>query len=470
MKNLLLLFLMVSSTFGFGQTTFNFRSHDFVDLEAYSDRFVDFIITNNGAKKEYMLSVKKPNDVIYIVTGQSMEKDSSIVVRFQVNPKKKGKFKYEIDVFTSDKIEARQITLSGNLMDEPKDNFTAYQNCPSFVQWGAGEDLTAFLLTVVTIDKDTKEPLGKSYVTLIQNGKTIDTYRTKKDGKIIEKVPLGYSYFYAKHEGYYPTELGTYINFQRDYVVMELEKDMTESVIIDEPIVAVEDSIVQEPIVIEEPIVELEEELEKEIILPKEAPVELSKLDPKDFSDDNFKPVNVTFVLDVSSSMRQADKIELMKFTLYDMVAMLRPQDEISLVTYANDARVILKPTPGNDKTKATETVEKLKASGMTAGGAGIKLGYKQNKKGFIEGGVNHIIVITDGAFNRNSDDYLRYVKRFKKKGINLSIVGVKNKEKDAIEMTEAAEKGGGRYVPIHKLADAKNNLKQEIRLISFRF
>ena len=96
--------------------------------------------------------------------------------------------------------------------------------------------------------------------------------------------------------------------------------------------------------------------------------------------------------------------------------------------------------------------------------------GYKQNKKGFIEGGVNHIIVITDGAFNRNSDDYLRYVKRFKKKGINLSIVGVKNKEKDAIEMTEAAEKGGGRYVPIHKLADAKNNLKQEIRLISFRF
>ena len=215
MKNLLLLFLMASSTFGFGQTTFNFRSHDFVDLEAYSDRFVDLIITNNGAKKEYMLSVKKPNDVIYIVTGQSMEKDSSIVVRFQVNPKKKGKFKYEIDVFTSDKNEARQITLSGNLMDEPKDNFTAYQNCPSFVQWGAGEDLTAFLLTVVTIDKDTKEPLGKSYVTLIQNGKTIDTYRTKKDGKIIEKVPLGYSYFYAKHEGYYPTELGTYNFTQR---------------------------------------------------------------------------------------------------------------------------------------------------------------------------------------------------------------------------------------------------------------
>ena len=472
MKNLLLLILMVSTSPVFGQTTFNFKSHDFGDLEAYSDRFIDLVITNNGAKKEYLLSVKKPNEVVYIVNGQFMEKDSSIVVRLQVNPKNKGKFKYEIDVFTSDKNEARKITLSGDLMDDPKDNYSAFQNCPSFGQRSAGVDPTAFELTVVTIDKETKAPLGKSYVTLIQNGKTVDTYRTKKDGKIIEKVPLGYSYFYAKHEGYYPTELGTYINFQRDYIVLELEKDKSIPVIVEEPIVVVPDVTIDEPvvIVIEEPEIKLEEELEEAVILPKEAPVELSKLDPKDFSNENFKPVNVTFVLDVSASMRQADKIELMKFALYDMVDMLRPQDEISLVTYANEARVILRPTSGDEKATASEKVEKLKASGMTAGGAGIKLGYKQNKKGFIEGGVNHVIVITDGAFNRNSDDYLRYVKRFKKKGINLSIVGIKNKDKDAAEMAEAAEKGGGRYVPIHKLADAKNNLKQEIRLISFRF
>ncbi len=455
------------------QTTFNFKSHDFGELEGYSVRFVDLVITNNGPKKEYLLSVKKPMEVVYIVNGQFMEQDSSITIRLQVNPKKKGNFKYVVEVFTSDRQEAQDIILKGSL-NEISSNDNSFQNCPSFGQRPAGSDPTAFELTVVTIDKESKTPLGKSTVTLLQNGKTIGAYRTKKDGKIKEKVPLGYSYFYATHDGYFPAELGTYINFKRNYIVMELEKDQTiVEPIPDEPVVVIMEEPIEEDtllIVIEEHEIELDKELEEEIIIPEEAPVELTQLDPNDFSEENFKPINITFVLDVSSSMNQADKIELMKFALYDMVDMLRPQDEISLVTYANDARVILSPTTGDDKATAREKVEKLRASGRTAGGAGIKLGYKQNKKAFIEGGINHVIVITDGAFNRNSKDYLRYVKRFKKKGINLSIVGIKNKANDAEKMAESAEKGGGSYIPINKLADAKNNLKQAIRLISFRF
>ncbi len=476
MKILLIFLGICFSTWSFTQTTLSFRSHDFGELEAYSERFVDLIITNKGTKKEYLLSVKKPMDVVYIVNGQFMERDSSIVVRFQVNPKKKGKFKYEIDVFTSDRNEPIKVTLSGELNELPQNSSASLQNCPSFGQRAAGVDPTAFVLTIVTIDKETKAPLAKSSVTLIQNGRTVDTYRTKNNGQVVEKVPLGYSYFYANHEGYYPAELGTYINFQRNYIVMELEADKRIVVPVEKPIAVIKNEPVkvekEEPIeiVIEEPNKPIEVVLAEEVIIPKEAPVELAKLDPNDFSDQNFRPVNVTFVLDVSSSMNQADKIELMKFALYDMVEMLRSQDVISLVTYANDARVILPKTIGSDKAEANEKVGKLRASGLTAGGAGIKLGYKQNKKGFIEGGVNQVIVITDGAFNRNSDDYLRYVKRFKKQGINLSIVGIKNSEKDAVEMEEAAKKGGGRYVPIMKLSDAKNNLKQEIRLVSFKY
>jgi Ca-activated chloride channel family protein len=149
---------------------------------------------------------------------------------------------------------------------------------------------------------------------------------------------------------------------------------------------------------------------------------------------------------------------------------MMRPQDKISLVTYSTQARVLLDAAKGNEKTEANEKVEELKASGMTAGGEGIKLGYKQNLKSYLDGGVNQVIVITDGAFNRNSDDYMKYVRKYQKKGVNLSIVGVKNSENDAVKMTEAAEKGGGHYIPIQKLADAKNNLKQEIRILSYKY
>jgi|TARA_R110000737_G_scaffold350741_2_gene390675 Ca-activated chloride channel family protein len=476
MKNILLFLFITSFSFLFGQTEFSTRSHDFGELEEYSDRFVDIKITNKGIKKEYILSVKKPADVVYIVNGQFMDKDSSLIVRLQVNPKEKGRFNYSIDIFTSDKNEATKIVLKGNLLNPPRENLSAFQSCPTFGQRSSSNPLD-FELTVVTIDKETKEPLSKSLVTLLQNGRAIGAYKTNRSGKIVEKTPLGYTYFYGKHEGYYPVEYGTYVNFKRNYIVLELEKDKTIPVEIPDIPIEIAELPKEEPVEVEEPkkpskeiVIEIEKELEQEVVLPKEAPVELAKLDPNDFSNENFKPVNVVFVLDISSSMNQGDKIELMKFALYEMVDMMRPQDKISLVTYSTQARVLLDAAKGNEKTEANEKVEELKASGMTAGGEGIKLGYKQNLKSYLDGGVNQVIVITDGAFNRNSDDYMKYVRKYQKKGVNLSIVGVKNSENDAVKMTEAAEKGGGHYIPIQKLADAKNNLKQEIRILSYKY
>ena len=467
MKSIILFLFIFSSGLIYSQTEFSTRLHDFGDLEDYSDRFVDIKITNKGVKKEYNLSVKKPSEVVYIVSGQFMEKDSSLIVRLQVNPKEKGRFNYTVEIYTSDRNEATKVVLKGSIVNSPRDNTSAFQSCPTFGERSSGNPLD-FQLTVITIDKETKEPLTKSAVTLLQNGRAIGAYKTNRFGEIKEKVPLGYTYFYGKHEGYYPVEYGTYVNFKRNYLVLELEKDKRtpEPILVPDLPIEITEPPKEEP---KEIAIEMEKELDKEVVIPKEAPLELAKLDPNDFSDKNFKPVNVVFVLDVSSSMNQGDKIELMKFALYEMVKMLRPQDKISLVTYSNQARVLLNAAKGNEKVEANEKVEGLKASGMTAGGVGIKLGYKQNLKSYLDGGVNQVIVITDGAFNRNSDDYLRYVRRYKKQGVNLSIVGIKNAEKDEIKMTEAAEKGGGHYIPIQKLADAQNNLKQEIRILSYK-
>jgi Ca-activated chloride channel family protein len=201
----------------------------------------------------------------------------------------------------------------------------------------------------------------------------------------------------------------------------------------------------------------------------EEAPVEFSSLAPDDFSAENFNPINVVFVLDVSSSMQQGDRIELMKYSLFQLMEMLRPTDKLGIVTFSSDSRVVLAPNNCDNKEAIQKVIENLKASGLTAGGEGIKLGYKQALKGFIPGGTNQIIVITDGAFNRNSDDYKKYVKKYKKKGINMSVVGIKIKDVDQVKMTEAAEVGGGRLVPIMKLADAQSNLKQEIRFAAFK-
>ncbi len=79
------------------------------------------------------------------------------------------------------------------------------------------------------------------------------------------------------------------------------------------------------------------------------------------------------------------------------------------------------------------------------------------------------VIIITDGAFNKDSDDYQKTVRKYAKKGIIFSVVGIQAKEKDEIQMTEAAAFGAGRYVSIHQLSDAQDKLFREIRIASFK-
>lgn len=481
MTQRIFLFLLLFAFNSSAQISFNTKKHDFGELEPYSPRYVDLILKNIGDKQEWVLSVKKPFEVIYITSKQIIEKDSSTIIRLQVNPKKKGRFSYTVNVFTSDKGEATEIKLTGSLSEVVNDGSGNFTSCPNFSDRPGGKNPNNFDLTVVTVDKETRETLSKSTVTMIQSGQPVWVNETDKKGKIKEESTLGLSYFYATHDSYKSAELGAYVNFKRNYIIIELEKDPTVEV----PIIIIpEDTTViavlppedieepEEEIVIEIEINEqLDEQLAEEMdsTLLQEAPPALAELDPDNFDEEYFNPVNVVFVLDVSSSMKQVDKIELMKYALFQLTDMIRPQDKMGIVTYASDARVLLKSTSGADKEAIKKEVGDLRAFGYTSGGSGIKLGFRQAKRAKITNGANHVIVITDGAFNRNSKDYKRYVKRYRRKGITMSVVGIKNKSVDEEKMLEAATLGGGNYIPIFKLADAKHNLKHEIRLLTFK-
>lgn len=466
------LLLIISSLFfcfiAKTQIVFDKVKHDFGDLTMTSDRFVDFKITNKGIKKGYILTVKKPSEVVYIVNGQFMEKDSSLIFRCQVNPMKKGHFNYEVSIFTSDKNEPTILKLSGNLKEFSNETANYLQACPDFNTKKKDTGATEFLVSVITIDKTTKTVLSESSVTMIQNGRPTSVFKTDKKGQFSRKFPLGFSYFYATHEGYYPAEMGAYVNFQRTSIVIELEKKKIEEPVKPiETIIATKDSITNST----EIELNLEQELAQESVAPivNSAPLGFSEIDQNNFDASLFKPVNIVFVLDISASMKAGEKMELMKFSLNKLVEILRPQDQISLVTYSTDASVLMETIHGDQKESIYSKVDELKAAGLTAGGDGIKLGYKQALKHYLKDGVNQIVVITDGAFNRNSGDYQKIIKKYKKKGINMSVVGIQNSEKDKLNMEEVAQLGGGRFVPVQKLADAQINLKQEVRLIAFR-
>jgi len=159
----------------------------------------------------------------------------------------------------------------------------------------------------------------------------------------------------------------------------------------------------------------------------------------------------------------------LMKYSLYQLVDMLRPIDQMGLVAYATKARILLPVTSGGNKEEINEIVEGMKASGLTAGAEGIKLGFKQVRKNFMPDAHNQVIVITDGAFNTGSTDYERLFRRYLKRGITLGVVGIKNNEKSEKSMYEVARLGQGEFVAIQGLADAQENLRQMIRVGAFR-
>lgn len=453
------------------QVKFSETKHDFGSVESYDPRYVDIVLTNTGAKQEWLLSVKKPQEVVYIPSNQFIEKDSSIYVRLQVNPKEKGKFNYKVEIFTSDRDEPVEVRLTGSLNSVNENGSNMFTACPTFNDSPGGKNPYSFDLTVITIDKETREPLSKSDVTLIQSGQPVWTNLTDKRGRIKEDATLGFSYFYARHDGYFPAELGAYINFKRNEVILELEKDPTnETELIAEVPHEEEEEETEITIEIKDPLEDLTQKKDTTFIKELEVPESMTSLDDDNFDDDLFHAINVVFVLDVSSSMNKGDKMELMQYSLFQLSDMLRPQDKMGMVTYASKAKVILEPTSGADKATIKEQVGSLQAGGYTSGGLGIKLGIKQANKGFIKGGVNHVIIITDGEFNRNSSDYRKAVRKAKRKGIHLSVVGIKIKPMSEESMKKAAKAGGGHYVPIHELSDAQNNLKQEIRALTYKY
>ncbi|MCE3296354.1 MAG: hypothetical protein K0R65_2068 [Crocinitomicaceae bacterium] len=467
--------LLMFSKLSFAQLVFEQTEINLGDLKSDSQRYADIEVKNTGAKKEYFLSFRRPPELVSLSKGESVMPDSMSFIRIQVNPKKKGKFEYELQVFTSDKQEATIIRVKGNFLELPDDAMAQLQNCPDFNSKPASRN-PQNTVVIKTVDANFKNPVDAD-VFLVRNGTDIDRFKTK-DGETEEKMDIGYVYFFVVSESYKSLDTSTYVSVKSKEVVLELQKDpsyKTRTAIILEDTLNKEEERAEIEIKVNEPKsdmrLDLAHELDQQQATSDQTPpaIALDSIPLNEFREEHFKPVNVVFVLDVSSSMGSNEKFDLLKFSLIQLSDLLRPQDRITLVTYASEAKVLLPAASGVEKETIRKEIKKLHASGQTAGTDGIKLGFREAEKSFISDGSNLVIVITDGAFNKSSGDYLKVIEKYNEKNILFSVVGIKNLPKDEISMREAADKGKGAYVPVFKLADAQQNLIREIRRVTFK-
>lgn len=177
-------------------------------------------------------------------------------------------------------------------------------------------------------------------------------------------------------------------------------------------------------------------------------------------------PANLVFLVDASGSMDRREGLPMVQGTLKLLVDQLRPQDRVSLVTYAGEARVVLGSTPGSEKAKIRTAIDQLSAGGSTAGESGIQLAYAEAQKGLIPNGINRILLATDGDFNVGISDFesLKQLAAQKRKGgVSLTTLGFGMDNYNERLMEQLADAGDGNYAYIDNLREARKVLVDQL-------
>ena len=180
----------------------------------------------------------------------------------------------------------------------------------------------------------------------------------------------------------------------------------------------------------------------------------------------NLPPANLVFLLDVSGSMVDADKLPLLRAAFTRLVGELRPQDRVAIVVYAGAAGVVLPPTSGADKRTILGALDRLEAGGSTAGGAGIERAYALAREHFDPRATNRVLLATDGDFNvgvTGEGALQRLVERERASGVMLSVLGFGTGNLQDARMESLAAWGNGAYHYIDSEREAESVFVNEI-------
>ena len=185
-----------------------------------------------------------------------------------------------------------------------------------------------------------------------------------------------------------------------------------------------------------------------------------------DSADATLPASNLVFLVDVSGSMKSADKLGLLKSALALLSKQLRAEDRISIVAYAGASGVVLEPVAGNEHSKISQALDSLSAGGRTNGAAGIRTAYQLAEQSFLENGINRVILATDGDFNVGTVSFEALkdlIEEKRKSGISLTTLGFGTGNYNDHLMEQLADTGNGNYAYIDTLNEAQKVLVDEL-------
>jgi len=434
-RTLSILLLTISAVLSagvFSQVVMAPANVDFGTIDRHSERVVDLVLTNNSDKNAVLLRYEFPPEYTFIVSSKEIVPRGTINLRVKFNPRSKGVTGQTAMMWFSNMSKPLEFGLSATT--EYVDN-ADNPACPDFMSRPFME-VNNQPITVEVRDILTNQIITNARVRIFSHGSIILDRTTDQMGQVQSEIHPGYYFVHSEKTGYAEADTSLYLNRRSDFLVLYLEQ-------------ATSLQDIQVPPAEEFPTAN------------EENPV----LTSSDFSIDRFLPNQIIFLLDVSASMKQKERLELVKVAFKDLFEMLRPQDRVSLITFSSESDVILENIKGTDKTDLSSVVNELKAEGMTASVKGFQVAYSIAKKHFITQANNQVIVISDGMFgNADQQTLIKLAVKAKESHVKTSLLSVRGTEVANENMKILAVACRGNHFRIDNPDDATRALRNEIK------
>ena len=427
----------------FAQLNPNKLNFDFGTISQFNNDTAFFEVTNTDSKVSYLLPTHHSEDYLILVSSKSIAPGETMKIGIVYYTEKKGKFKETIPLYFSNSNTPLQFELSGNIL-----SFHPYAivKCPSME--GIAPLKTPIVpLVIVVKDSLTNKEISEADILinemplLYQNNSKIKAFNFNANyGKLT---------LYVESKGYFPKELFFDYTPSSNRVVVYL-KPILEELSGNDPI-----------------ITELNNKISDTLI--KENTSSTNNESNRDgLNIVQYKPNHLIFLIDISGSMKDSNKLNYLKLSINKLVAQLRPTDYVSLVTYAGRSKVVFEFVNGTNKDIIVKTIDTLAAKGGSYGTDGLLTSYELGRKYFIEGANNQIFIATDGMFNGGNltnQDLVKMARRnYQKDGIKLSAIGFGKDEKSLYFLKQLALNGKGNFITIKNTSSDLDNLLEEVK------
>jgi len=461
---------------------------NFGNVKQWNNPVFEVSYTNTSGRSQLFLPIRYQPDIGVSFSKERLAPVESTIIQIKYYTEEFGRFSQDVAVFISTQNDPITFTLRGNIQSFHPDAFTM---CPRIDNSGLVSG-PGFNHTIKVIDADTKEPLT-DYEIVIATKSSKETIQADKSTVILKREKPGFYYIKVGKEEYEVSTIDKYINRNTNETVFALKREPN---IEEEP---KEDLVAMVPEVpadirTETPVEEYaadangaDEDEDGEYFdwdnpnneeIATEEPEEQDlgdepiaiavpeTIDTADFTLDGtlntskYAYNHIIFLIDVSTSMRNADKLPLLQASMLQMIAVLRPEDQVSIITYSTEAVVAVSNVSGAQKTKLNEAISVLKARGQSYGQEGVDMAYDLAKEHFITDGNNEIILASDGFFNSKnfSEKKLYRQALYQRKMVNvrLSTIAFGNSTKALTFMETLARKGNGSFIRIQEGEDSE--------------